>query len=105
MEKKKPMTKWLIKLGLRMVSYKTLVDVMASGVAALIDFARRNSSSDGWEKAKKAIKETRNWLTLFDEVYEDDTLTPEEEKRVQDAISKCTATESIYKLLQKEIKS
>lgn len=93
------MVKWLVKLGLKCVSYDTLVECIASAIAYLIAYARKNSSQEGWQKAKLAIKQTKNWINLFDEVYEDDTLTPEEEKRIQDEIAKCTTTKTIYNLL------
>ena len=32
-------------------------------------------------------------------MYEDDTLTPDEEKRIQAAIAGCTMTETIYNLV------
>jgi hypothetical protein len=32
-------------------------------------------------------------------VYEDDTLTPEEEQKIADAIANCTTTESIYTIV------
>lgn len=94
------MTKWLIKLGMKFVSYKTLVETIACGIAYLLEYARENASKEGWDKAKNVVKEIKNWLTLFDQVYDDDNLSEEEEKLIQDAISNCTATESIYNLLQ-----
>ena len=94
------MTKWLIKLGMKFVSYKTLVETIACGIAYLLEYARENASKEGWDKAKNGVKEIKRWLTLFDQVYDDDNLSNEEEKLIQDAISNCTATESIYNLLQ-----
>ena len=94
------MTKWLIKLGMKFVSYKTRVETIACGISYLLEYARKNASKEGWDKAKNGVKEIKNWLTLFDQVYDDDNLSEEEEKLIQDAISKCTATESIYNLLQ-----
>ncbi len=94
------MIEWMIKLGLKMVPYSTLVEVIATAIAYIMDYARKNSTKDGWEKAKKTIHEVRNWTTLFDEVYEDDTLTPEEEKKIQNAIANCTVTTSIYNLIK-----
>ena len=94
------MTKWLIKLGMKFVSYKTLVETIACGIAYLLEYARENASKEGWDKAKNGVKEIKNRLTLFDQVYDDDNLSEEEEKLIQDAISNCTATESIYNLLQ-----
>ena len=93
------MMKWLLKLGLKFVSYETLVNVIAASIAYIIDYARRNSSKHGWENAKIAVKKIRNWTTLLDEVYEDDNLTAEEERKIEDAISKCTTTTTIYNLI------
>ena len=94
------MMKWLLKLGLKFVSFDTLVKTIASGLAYVMEYARKNSSKDGWERAKAAIKQIKNWTSLIDEVYEDDTLTEEEEKKIQDAIANCTATSTIYDMLQ-----
>ena len=94
------MLKWLIKTGLKFVSYQTLVETIAAGIAYVLDYARTNATPTAWENAKDAVKQIKNWTTLLDEVYEDDTLTPEEEKKIQDAIASCTATTTIYNLLQ-----
>lgn len=88
-----------------MLSYDTLVKAIAQAMAYLLEYARSHSSDDGWQKLKKANKEIRNWTTLFDEVYEDDELTEDEEKKIQDAISNCTSTKSIYTLLKKNGKT
>ena len=92
--------KWLMKLGLKFVSYETLVGVIASAIAYIMEYARKKSSPEGWERAKKSVKAIKTWVNLFDEVYEDDTLTDEEEKLIEEAISGCTAVDSIYKLLK-----
>ena len=92
--------KWLLKLGLKFVSYQTLVDVIAAAIAYILEYARTSATPSAWENAKEAVKQIRNWTTLLDEVYEDDTLTPDEEKKIQDAIANCTLTTSIYNLLQ-----
>ena len=64
-----------------------------------MEYARKHSDKGGWEKAKKSVHEVKKWVNLFDEVYEDDTLTEEEEKKIEDAIADCTTVASIYKLL------
>ena len=92
--------KWLMKLGLKFVSYETLVGVIASALAYIMEYARKKASPEGWEKAKKSVKAIKTWVNLFDEVYEDDTLTEEEEKLIEQAISNCTMVDSIYKLLK-----
>lgn len=92
--------KWLLKLGLKFVSYETIVGVMASGIAYIMEYARRKASKDGWEKAKSAMKKVKVWVNLFDEVYEDDTLTEDEEKKIEDAIKQGTLAESIYNIVK-----
>ena len=94
------MMKWLLKLGLKFVSYQTLVDVIAAAIAYILEYARKSATPSAWANAKEAVKQIKNWATLLDEVYEDDTLTPDEEKKIQDAIANCTMTTSIYNLLQ-----
>jgi len=93
------MMKWLLKLGLKFVSFETLVNTIAAGIAYILEYARTQSTPTAWEKAKGAVKQIKNWVTLLDEVYEDDNLTPDEEVKIQSAIDNCTATESIYELL------
>lgn len=91
---------WIIKTGLKFVSYETLVTVIAQGIAYILEYARTSSSPEGWDKAKSTITKVKGWLNLFEEVYEDDELTPEEEKKIQDEIASCSVTGSIYDLLQ-----
>ena len=93
------MTKWLIKIGMKFLSYDALVGVIASAMAYILEYARSKATPVAWDNAKGAVKQIRNWATLFDEVYEDDTLTEEEEKKIQDAIADCTAVTSIYNII------
>ena len=93
------MMTWIAKTALKFLSYDALVEIIAKGLAYILEYARTKASPEAWEKAKEANRKVRAWTTLFDEVYEDDTLTPEEEKMIADAIANCTATESIYELV------
>ena len=63
------MMKWLLKLGLKFVSYQTLVDVIAAAIAYILEYARTSATPSAWENAKEAVKQIRNWTTLLDEVY------------------------------------
>lgn len=94
------MMKWLLKLGLKFVSYQTLVNTIASAIAYILEYARKEATPAAWENAKDAVKQIKTWATLLDEVYEDDTLTPDEEKKIQNAIANCTTTTTIYNLLK-----
>ena len=89
----------ILKFALKFLSYDTLVETIAKSLAYILEYARTNASEDAWEKAKTTIKQINNWTTLLNEVYEDDTLTPEEEKKIQDAIANMTATETIYGII------
>lgn len=93
------MMNWIAKTALKFLSYDALVELIAKALAYILEYARKNASQETWKKAKDANKKVRAWTTLFEEVYEDDTLTPEEEKKIADAIAGCTATESIYTLV------
>jgi hypothetical protein len=93
------MTKWFAKVALKFLSYDALVEIIAKSLAYILEYARTKASLEAWEKVKESVKKIRIWTTLLDEVYEDDTLTPEEEKKIQDAIASCTATETIYELV------
>ena len=90
---------WFMKVWLKFVTYDTLVKIIATALAYVLEYARKHASKGGWEKAKKSVHEVKKWVNLFDEVYEDDTLTEEEEKKIEDAIADCTAVASIYKIL------
>lgn len=93
------MMNWIVKTALKFLSYDALVEMIAKALAYILEYARTKASPEAWEKAKEANKKVRAWTTLFEEVYEDDTLTPDEEKKIADAIANCTSTESIYTLI------
>ena len=93
------MMNWIAKTALKFLSYDALVELIAKALAYILEYARKNASQEAWEKAKDANRKVKAWTTLFDEVYADDTLTPEEEEKIAQAISNCTATESIYELV------
>lgn len=89
----------ILKFALKFLSYDALVGIIAKALAYILEYARTKASPEAWGKAKDAVKQVKNWTTLLDEVYEDDTLTPEEEKKIADAIADMTTTESIYGII------
>lgn len=89
----------ILKFALKFLSYDALVEIIAKSLAYILEYARTKASEDAWEKAKTTVKQVKNWTTLLDEVYEDDTLTPDEEEKIADAIANMTATESIYGII------
>ena len=93
------MMNWIVKTAIKFLSYDALVELIAKAIAYILEYARKHASEGGWEKAKTAVKQIKNWTTLLDEVYEDDNLTEEEEKKIENAIADMTATESIYGII------
>ena len=93
------MANWIVKTALKFLSYDALVQIIAKAIAHILEYSRTKASPEAWEKAKDAVKKINAWTTLLNEVYEDDTLTPEEEKKIADAIANCTTTESIYEII------
>ena len=89
----------ILKFALKFLSYDALVEIIAKSLAYILEYARTKASEDAWKMAKTAVKQVKNWTTLLDEVYEDDTLTPDEEEKIADAIANMTATESIYGII------
>ena len=89
----------ILKFALKFLSYDALVEIIAKALAYILEYARTKASPEAWSKAKEAIKQVKNWTTLLDEVYEDDTLTSDEEKKIADAIGGMTTTESIYGII------
>ena len=55
-----------------------------------------------WETAKTAITKINLWTSLFLQVYEDDTLDAEDEKKIADAIKKETDIEKLVDILKKD---
>ena len=99
------MKTWILKQLLKMLYYDTLVEIIAKALAYIMEYARTHASQEGWGKAKVAIKQINTWTELLDEVYKDDNLTPEEEKKIADAIANMTATETIYDIITGKKKS
>ena len=99
------MNKILAKLGLNIVmsfiSVEMIARVIAMGIAKLIKYASSHGGT-AWEKTKTIMVNVEGWVKLFNEVYEDDTLTPEEEKKIANAISNLSSVKKITEIIQSE---
>ena len=60
---------------------------------------------DKWDVAKSVIKKVKMWCDLFDKVYDDDTMSEEEEQMVAEAIKKEVPVEKLVSLLEKAKKA
>lgn len=74
--------------------------VIAKCIAKLLETASRKGG-DAWDKAKAIIKQVHVWCGLFIEVYDDDNLTEDEEKKIADAIKNQTNIEKIVDIIKK----
>lgn len=89
-----------INLLFKFLTLDSIAKVSAKCVVWLLEYAR-NKSDEHWDKAKAVINQINRWTGLFVQVYEDDKLTPEEEKQIADAISNLTTQEKIDQILNK----
>ena len=79
------------------------VDTICKLIAKLISRVLEKASGRGgtaWDVSKKVIAKTGRWCALFTEVYEDDSMTPEEEALVADAIRNQTDIEKVIDIIK-----
>lgn len=86
---------------LKFLSVNTICKLIARGIAKILEIASKKGG-DTWDKAKAVIKQIHVWCGLFLEVYEDDTLTTEEEEKIADAIKNQTNIDKIVDILNKK---
>ena len=72
---------------------------LLAGIIA--NLLRKASKTGNWDTVKDIISKTENACHLFNEVYEDDTLSQEEEERIAEAIAGLTTSENIKRILNK----
>jgi len=90
-----------IALLIRFCTVDNLCAVAARIISAILLWASKRGGSR-WESAKGAVKKIKTWCELFDQVYEDDEMSADEEKMVADAIRRETPVEKIVEILQKQ---
>ena len=74
---------------LKFVSVEQVAKVIAFCIAKLLKYASSRGGS-AWDRAKAVMVSTESWIHLFNETYEDDEMTPEEEAKVAEAIKNLT---------------
>ena len=82
------------------------LDSICATLARLIAFLLSYASKRGgktWDVAKNVIAKVNLWTSLFVQVYDDENLTPEEEKVIADAIKRQTSIDKAVDILQKSI--
>ena len=93
----------IIGICMSFVSVDMIARVIAFCIAKLIKYASKRGGN-AWEKTKAIMKNVENWIALFNEVYEDDELSEEEEKKIAGAIANLTAVKKISKIVESKKK-
>ena len=89
----------IINLLLKIISPEKIGQLVAKAISKLLNHAKEKRGST-WDSSKKIINQIRKWSNLFIQVYDDDTLTEEEEQIIADEIAKMTSAPNINKLLR-----
>ena len=75
----------LMNILVKFVSADAVAELIAKLIAKLLNYAAKKGGQH-WDAAKTAMNKTAVWINLFNEVYEDDKLTSEEEAKIAEAI-------------------
>lgn len=88
----------VISVLMNFVSVEFIAKIIAMGISKLISYASRKGGAT-WTKVKGIMKKIENWIHLFNEVYEDDEMTPEEEAKVAEAIAGLTTIKKVSQII------
>ena len=91
----------VISIIMGFVSLDTVSKVLAMCVVRLLELARRKGGNT-WNQAKKVLAKTENWISLFNEVYDDDELSEADEEKIRKAIANLTVTKRITTILKQK---
>jgi len=89
----------IINLLLKIITPEKIGQLVAKAIAKLLKHAKEKRG-ETWETSKKVIGQIRKWSNLFIQVYDDDTLTEEEEQIIADEIANMTTASNIDRLLK-----
>lgn len=89
----------IIDLLLKLISPDKIGKLVAKAISKLLNHAKEKRG-DTWETSKKVITQIKKWSNLFIQVYDDDTLTEEEEEIIAKEIAAMTTASNIDKLLK-----
>ena len=95
------MTQFITTMLVKFLDIDTLCSLVAKAIASILAYASKKGGK-AWDIAKTAITKINLWTTLFLQVYEDDTLDAEDEKKIADAIKKETDIAKLVDILRKD---
>ena len=88
-------------LLVKFLDVDTLCTLVAKAIATLLAYASKRGGK-AWDIAKTAITKINLWTSLFLQVYEDESLSEEDEKKIAEAIKKETDIAKLVDILKKD---
>ena len=76
--------------------------MVARCIALILSYASKKGGK-AWDVAKDVIVKINLWTSLFVQVYDDETLSPEEEKLVAEAIRDKTSINKVVDILNENL--
>lgn len=76
---------WIMSFLAKFLDLESICMMLARLIALVLSYASKRGGKT-WDVAKSIIVKTNMWTSLFVQVYDDETLSPEEEKVIADAI-------------------
>lgn len=92
----------LMTLALKLLTVDGLCQLSARIISNLLFWASRKGGK-AWDVAKNVISKINLWTSLFLQVYDDEEMSPEEEKLVAEAIKDQTKIDKIVDILRKPL--
>ena len=90
----------MIGVLIKAISVENVAKILAFCISKLLKYASKKGGN-AWDKTKVVMVNAENWIHLFNETYEDDEMTPEEELKVAEAIKNLTSVKKIAELIEK----
>lgn len=90
----------IITLLLKFLTPTNIASIMAKCIANLLRYASKNGGKN-WDTTKQVIDQVSNWTSLYNQVYDDEELTKEEEGKIAKAIELNTLVPKIVDLIKK----
>lgn len=94
------MKSMIMSFLMKFLDADALCSLIAKAIAAILSYASKKGGK-AWDIAKTAITKVNLWTSLFLQVYEDETLSAEDEKLIAEAIKKETDVEKLVDIIKK----
>ena len=93
------MAKIITTMLMKFLDVDALAGLIAKAIASILKYASKKGGK-AWDIAKTIITKVNVWTSLFAQVYDDETLTEEEEKIIAEAIKSQTSIEKLVDILK-----